>query len=95
MTTTLTAQVPDAADRVGMSARLTALSRLVGIGWERRGQDEFPEELLSDASDLLDRAGQRLMLSSNHTVVSLAGGTGSGKSSLFNQLPARISPLWA
>ena len=86
MTTTLTAQVPDAADRVGMSARLTALSRLVGIGWERRGQDEFPEELLSDASDLLDRAGQRLMLSSNHTVVSLAGGTGSGKSSLFNQL---------
>ena len=26
------------------------------------------------------------MLSSNHTVVSLAGGTGSGKSSLFNQL---------
>jgi GTP-binding protein EngB required for normal cell division len=86
MTTTLTAQVPDAADRAGMSARLTALSRLVGIGWARRGQDEFSEELLSEASDLLDRAGQRLMLSSNHTVVSLAGGTGSGKSSLFNQL---------
>jgi GTP-binding protein EngB required for normal cell division len=86
MTTTLTAQVPDAAERAGMSARLTALSRLVGIGWARRGQDEFSEELLSEASDLLDRAGQRLMLSSNHTVVSLAGGTGSGKSSLFNQL---------
>ena len=86
MTTTLTAQVPDAADRAGMSARLSALSRLVGMGWARRGQDEFSEELLSEASDLLDRAGQRLMLSSNHTVVSLAGGTGSGKSSLFNQL---------
>jgi GTP-binding protein EngB required for normal cell division len=86
MTTTLTAQVPDATDRAGMSARLTALSRLVDIGWVRRGQDEFSEELLSEASDLLDRAGQRLMLSSNHTVVSLAGGTGSGKSSLFNQL---------
>ncbi len=35
---------------------------------------------------MLTRAGQRLMLSSGHTVVSLAGGTGSGKSSLFNQL---------
>ena len=35
---------------------------------------------------LLARADQRLMLSSRHTVVSLAGGTGSGKSSLFNRL---------
>ena len=35
---------------------------------------------------MLTRAGQRLMLSARHTVVSLAGGTGSGKSSLFNQL---------
>jgi GTP-binding protein EngB required for normal cell division len=86
MTATLTAQISDAADRAGMSARLTALSRLVDIGWPRRGQEGFSEELLSEASDLLDRAGQRLMLSSNHTVVSLAGGTGSGKSSLFNQL---------
>jgi len=86
MTATLTAQVSDAAERAGMSARLAALSRLVDIGWARRGQDGFSEELLSEASDLLDRAGRRLMLSSNHTVVSLAGGTGSGKSSLFNQL---------
>jgi GTP-binding protein EngB required for normal cell division len=86
MTATLTAQISDAADRAGMSARLTALSRLVDIGWARRGQEGFSEELLSEASDLLDRAGQRLMLSSNHTVISLAGGTGSGKSSLFNQL---------
>jgi GTP-binding protein EngB required for normal cell division len=86
MTATLTAQISDAADRAGMSARLTALSRLVDIGWARRGREGFSEELLSEASDLLDRAGQRLMLSSNHTVVSLAGGTGSGKSSLFNQL---------
>ncbi len=86
MTATLTAQISDAADRAGMSARLTALSRLVDIGWARRGQEGFSEDLLSEASDLLDRAGQRLMLSSNHTVVSLAGGTGSGKSSLFNQL---------
>jgi GTP-binding protein EngB required for normal cell division len=86
MTATLTAQIPDAADRAGLSRRLTALSRLVQIGWARRGPEGFSEELLSEASDLLDRAGQRLVLSSNHTVVSLAGGTGSGKSSLFNQI---------
>jgi GTP-binding protein EngB required for normal cell division len=31
-------------------------------------------------------AGERLRLSAGHTVVALAGGTGSGKSALFNQL---------
>jgi GTP-binding protein EngB required for normal cell division len=86
MTATMTARISDAADRAGLPSRLTALARLVQIGWARRGPDGFSEDLLSDASDVLARAGQRLMLSSNHTVVSLAGGTGSGKSSLFNQL---------
>ena len=32
MTATMTAQVADTADRAGLSARLTALARLVGIG---------------------------------------------------------------
>jgi GTP-binding protein EngB required for normal cell division len=86
MTATLTAQLLDSADRAGLSARLTALARLVQIGRSRTGPDGFSEDLLSEASDVLARAGQRLMLSSNHTVVSLAGGTGSGKSSLFNQI---------
>src|SRR5262249_15920645 len=31
-------------------------------------------------------AGDRMRLSSTHTVVALAGGTGSGKSSLFNKI---------
>jgi GTP-binding protein EngB required for normal cell division len=86
MTAALTVQVSDAAERAGLSARLTALARLVQIGAARTGPDGFGEDLLTEASDLLTRAGQRLMLSSRHTVVSLAGGTGSGKSSLFNQL---------
>jgi GTP-binding protein EngB required for normal cell division len=86
MTATLTAQISDAADRAGLAARLNALARLVHIGWARSGPDGFSEDLLSEAGDLLDRADQRLLLSSSHTVVSLAGGTGSGKSSLFNQL---------
>ncbi len=86
MTATLTAQLSDAADRAGLSSRLSALARLVQLGRTRTGPDGFSEDLLIEAGELLTRAGQRLMLSADHTVISLAGGTGSGKSSLFNQL---------
>lgn len=92
MTATLTASHSTAAnstaraDQAGLSARLTALARMVQIGSARSGPDGFSDELLSEADELLIRAGKRLMLSSEHTVVALAGGTGSGKSSLFNQL---------
>ncbi len=82
----MTTQVLDSGDRTGLSARLAALARLVQIGAARTGPDGFSEDLLTAAREALTRAGQRLMLSSRHTVVSLAGGTGSGKSSLFNQL---------
>ena len=86
MTATMTARMSDADQRAGLSDRLNALDRLVQVGSVRCGPDGISEELLSQAEDVLTRAGQRLMLSSGHTVVSLAGGTGSGKSSLFNQL---------
>jgi GTP-binding protein EngB required for normal cell division len=69
-----------------LSARLSALARLVQIGSARSGTDGVSRDLLDDADVLLARAGQRLRLSSAHTVVALAGGTGSGKSSLFNRL---------
>lgn len=69
-----------------LSARLGALARLVQIGSARSGADGISRDLLDDADALLARAGQRLRLSSEHTVVALAGGTGSGKSSLFNRL---------
>ena len=74
--------------RVGseLSARLSALARLVQIGSARSGPDGISPELIADAGDLLARAGERLRLSSSHTVVALAGGTGSGKSSLFNKI---------
>src|ERR1700691_6087175 len=53
----------------------------------------FSRALLDDAESVLKRAGERLRLSSNHTVVALAGGTGSGKSTLFNALAgASFSP---
>jgi GTP-binding protein EngB required for normal cell division len=77
----------------GLSTRLTALARLVQIG-ESRTVEGFSEDLLENAELLLDRAGERLRLSAGHTVVALAGGTGSGKSSLFNRLAgADLSPV--
>jgi energy-coupling factor transporter ATP-binding protein EcfA2 len=89
--------------------RLDALAELVRIGRARTGQggpalaqtraqspDDsagFSEALLDDAESVLKRAGERLRLSSNHTVIALAGGTGSGKSTLFNALSgATFSP---
>jgi GTP-binding protein EngB required for normal cell division len=78
---------------VSLSDRLSALARLVQIGSARVGQDGFDAGLLADAETLLARAGERLRLSAHHTIAVLAGGTGSGKSSLFNQLAgAQFSP---
>jgi GTP-binding protein EngB required for normal cell division len=77
-----------------LPGRLNALARLIQIGSARSGPDGFDPELLGEAGDLLGRAGDRLRLSGAHTVVTLAGGTGSGKSSLFNVLAgADFSPV--
>jgi GTP-binding protein EngB required for normal cell division len=69
--------------------RLDALAELVKIGRNREDRGAatgFSKSLLDDSEALLRRAGERLRLSGNHTVVALAGGTGSGKSTLFNAL---------
>ncbi len=63
-----------------------ALARMIQIGSARTGRDGFSQKLLTDAEEVLARAGDRMRLSSSHTVVVLAGGTGSGKSSLFNKI---------
>ena len=84
------------ADGIGanLSNRLNAVARLVQIGSARAGQEGFDPSLLGDAKALLARAGERLRLSAHHTIVVLAGGMGSGKSSLFNQLAgAPFSPV--
>jgi GTP-binding protein EngB required for normal cell division len=44
------------------------------------------DEQLDRAQEVVDRAQARLRLSADHTVVALAGATGSGKSSTFNAL---------
>ncbi len=73
--------------------RLAALAALTEIAQERSGPGGFSPDLVAEAEALLARAGERLTLSAAHTVVTLAGGTGSGKSSLFNALAgANFSP---
>ena len=65
----------DVADRLdGLKAAVTA----------SRGR--IDEEILAPADMLSGRAAERLKLSGDHTIVALAGATGSGKSSLFNSL---------
>jgi len=64
-----------------LGARLDALDRAVQLAGRR-----CEPALLAPARALLDRAAARRRLSPNSTVVALAGGTGSGKSSLFNAL---------
>lgn len=44
------------------------------------------DDIVADAAAVVERAASRLKLSANHTVVALAGATGSGKSSTFNAL---------
>jgi GTP-binding protein EngB required for normal cell division len=76
-----------------LPARLASLTELTKIGSGRAGSDGFSQELLSEAELLLRRSGERLRMSASHTVVALAGGTGSGKSTLFNALAgANFSP---
>uniref|UniRef100_UPI00352154CB GTPase family protein n=1 Tax=Actinomadura roseirufa TaxID=2094049 RepID=UPI00352154CB len=75
------AGVPAPAAAPGLGDRLDSLDRLVKAGTGR-----LDRALIEDAGVLLDRAGERLRLSGEHTVIALAGGTGSGKSSLFNAI---------
>ncbi|HET9499181.1 MAG TPA: GTPase [Marmoricola sp.] len=44
------------------------------------------DDVVDPAAAVVDRATQRLRLSARHTIVALAGATGSGKSSTFNAL---------
>ncbi|MFG2922253.1 GTPase [Streptomyces sp. NPDC048305] len=61
--------------------RLDALRELVGLSRARLDADT-----LAEAGRVLDEASARQRLSSRHTVVAIAGATGSGKSTLFNAL---------
>jgi GTP-binding protein EngB required for normal cell division len=70
------------------------VSRSTDIGARIEGLDaaivasrgRLPDALLDESQAVLERASSRLWLSADHTVVALAGATGSGKSSTFNAL---------
>ena len=70
------------------------VSRSTDIGARIEGLDaaivasrgRLPDTLLDESQTVLERASSRLWLSADHTVVALAGATGSGKSSTFNAL---------
>ncbi|MFE9607254.1 GTPase [Streptomyces sp. NPDC006012] len=76
------AQVPAPLAYDGpLRSRLDALRELVGLSRTR-----LDSHTLAEAGRVLDEAAARRKLSGQHTVVAIAGATGSGKSQLFNTL---------
>ncbi|MEO3774464.1 GTPase [Micromonospora sp. B9E7] len=76
-------------DADALIARLDAVRRFLAAV-----DGLLPDAELVPAHTLVERAGTRLALSRDHTVVALAGATGSGKSSLFNALAQlQLSPV--
>jgi GTP-binding protein EngB required for normal cell division len=71
----------ESAGRDPLQKRVDALGELLGLSRTRVESD-----VLAEAGELLDRVAERRRLSLDHTVVALAGATGSGKSALFNAL---------
>ncbi|MDG4762923.1 50S ribosome-binding GTPase [Solwaraspora sp. WMMD406] len=79
----------DRVDADRLAARLDALGQFL-----RAVDGRVPDDRLGAARTLVERAGVRLKLSREHTVVALAGATGSGKSSIFNALARMdLSPV--
>ena len=52
----------------------------------RAARGRLDDAVVDDARGVVERASSRLRLSADHTVVAIAGATGSGKSSTFNAL---------
>ncbi|MFJ9468375.1 YfjP family GTPase [Streptomyces caniferus] len=65
----------------GLRGRLDALRELIALSRSR-----LDGRALEGAGRVLETADERYRLSGEHTVVAIAGATGSGKSSLFNAL---------
>ena len=68
-------------EAASLDGRVVGLSQAV-----EGGRGRLDDAVVTSAAAVVDRAGARLRLSADHTVVALAGATGSGKSSTFNAL---------
>src|SRR5690606_17773430 len=64
-----------------LGVRISGLEEAVS---HARGR--LDDDLIDDGQEVVDRAAGRLRLSAEHTVIAIAGATGSGKSSTFNAL---------
>jgi len=79
--------ITDTARKVFRGGQSDVSTRLEGlIQAVDSGRGRLDEALLEPAETIASRASERLRLSGEHTIVALAGATGSGKSSLFNAL---------
>lgn len=79
----MTALVEGAKKLVGR--RSDVVDRIDGLDEAARAaRGRLDDALVDEAAAVAERAGARLRLSGDHTVVALAGATGSGKSSTFN-----------
>ncbi|MGW9586709.1 GTPase [Microbacterium sp. NPDC055455] len=68
-------------------ARTTLAERAADLGAAAvSAEGRVAADVLASARRVLQWAGERSQLSAEHTVVALAGGTGTGKSTLFNLL---------
>jgi GTPase Era involved in 16S rRNA processing len=65
----------------GLAARIQGLEAALSAA-----KGHLDDDVLGEAGEVVQRARSRLRLSAEHTIVALAGATGSGKSSLFNRL---------
>ena len=75
---------PDAPSAVTADQTMTRIDGLRAA--IAAGEGRLDEQELAAATVVGERARSRLKLSAAHTIVALAGATGSGKSSLFNEL---------
>lgn len=77
----------DAAKKVFGGDRNEVADRLDGLAAAvEAARGRIDDDVLEPAATISERASERLRLSGEHTIVALAGATGSGKSSLFNAL---------
>ncbi|NUS50273.1 MAG: ABC transporter, partial [Nocardioidaceae bacterium] len=81
----MTALVEGAKKLVGRKGDIA--DRVDGLAEAARAaRGRLDDELVDEAARVAAQAGERLRLSGEHTVVALAGATGSGKSSTFNAI---------
>ncbi|MGC0274066.1 GTPase [Pseudactinotalea sp. Z1739] len=85
MSTTIEDRVADGADQGFDADALSRLRAQITEALDVAGE-RIPAPAREQAQVNLDRVDERLQLGVGHTVVALVGGTGSGKSSLFNAL---------